>query len=115
MRILSCQSVCSTTSKTELQGNQNLNDATEMLQRVWKSLKFLPGRVSEKPLCISFFSFEVMQEKVSDPEETGLKSATDHKKFHCLKLLSSPLCPFGPPQSTVEYFVTIVPQEDNNR
>lgn len=43
-----------------------------------------------------FSSFDVKQVKLSESEETGLKSATDHKKFHCLKLLLSPLCPSGP-------------------
>ncbi len=51
---------------------------------------------SENYSVFHFSSFDVKQEKLSESEETGLKSATDHKKFHCLKLLFSPLCPSGP-------------------
>lgn len=57
----------------ELQGNQNLINDTEMLQRMCKFLEFLPGSVSEKLL---FFLFDVKQEEFSESEETGLKSAT---------------------------------------
>lgn len=95
MRILSCQSVCSTTSKTELQGNQNLNN-TEMLKRMWTFLEFLPGSLWKTTL---YFTFPLLMLSVrnfrSQRKLAKNLPLSQTFFFYCLKLLSFTLCPIG--------------------